>query len=181
MDVTGRITQIAQDFATKNVLVTVLLENTSLQEVQYLKTQEKLSVSMKKWRKKRSLDANAYVWVIMSEIAVVLGTSKEEVYEEMLQRYGVLYKDEDGYITMTVKSIVDMRKIDGHWKRYKDNGKFTSYIMIKGTSEYDTAEMSRFIDCVVEEAKELDIETLPPDKLERMKLEWERLKSCGAS
>lgn len=44
--------------------------------------------------------------------------------------------------------------------------------MIKGSSEYDTAEMAHFIDSIVEEAKELGIETSTPDELERMKQEW---------
>lgn len=67
---------------------------------------------------------------------------------------------------------VDMSKVDGHWKYIKDNGKFASYLMIKGSSEYDTVEMSHFIDRIVEEAKELGIETATPDELERMKQEW---------
>ena len=66
--------------------------------------------------------------------------------------------------------------IGGHWKRVKEfikDGKtWVSYLMIKGSSEYDTAEMSHFIDRIVEEAKELGIETATPDELERMKQEW---------
>lgn len=46
------------------------------------------------------------------------------------------------------------------------------YAKLKGTSEYDTKEMSRFIDGIVSEAKELGIETLPPDEVARMKREW---------
>ena len=40
--------------------------------------------------------------------------------------------------------------------------------MIKGSSEYDTKEMSSFIDGIISEAKGLGIETLPPEELERM-------------
>lgn len=172
MDCTGKVTQIAQDFSTRGILVTLAVTDVSVQELQTLKGLDKLSVNLKKWRKKRSLDANAYAWVLMSKIASALGTSKDEVYEDLLQRYGVIYEDENGYITVTVKSTVDMSKITGHWKRYKSNDKFVSYLMIKGSSEYDTAEMSQFIDRVIEEAKELDIETLPPDEIARMKQEW---------
>ncbi|WP_342756775.1 hypothetical protein [Kineothrix sedimenti] len=172
MDCIGRITQLAQDYYTHGILVTLAVTEVSAQELQTLKGLGELSISLKRWRKKRSLDANAYVWVLMSKIASALGTSKDEVYEELLQKYGIIYEDENGYITVTVKSSVDMSKITGHWKRYKDNGKFISYLMIKGSSEYDTAEMSQFIDRVVEEAKDQDIETLPPDEIARMKQEW---------
>lgn len=172
MECEGKITQIAQDFTTRGILVTLAVTEVSIQELQTLKGLDKLTVCLKKWRKKRSLDANAYAWVLMSKIASVLGTSKDEVYEELLQKYGVIYEDENGYITVTVKNTVDMSKITGHWKRYKDNGKFVSYLMIKGSSEYDTAEMSQFIDRVIEEAKILEIETLPLDEITRMKQEW---------
>ena len=101
-----------------------------------------------------------------------IASSKENVYEEMLQKYGAFYEDGAGYITVTVRKEVDMSKIEGHWKYIKDNGKFASYLMIKGSSEYDTAEMSHFIDRIVEEAKELGIETETPDELARMKQEW---------
>ena len=168
----GKIIQIAQDFDTKGILVTLSLTGVSVQELQTLKQFDKLSVGIKRWRKKRSLDANAYAWVLISKIADVVGASKEEVYEECLQKYGYIYSDDSGYITVTVKSTVDMSKISGHWKRYKDNGKFISYLMIKGSSEYDTAEMSHFIDRIIDDAKELGIETLPPGELERMKAAW---------
>lgn len=101
-----------------------------------------------------------------------IASSKEEVYEQMLQKYGTFYEDEGGYITITVKKTVDMAKVSGHWKHIKDNGNFASYLMIKGSSEYNTAEMSHFIDRIVEEAQGLGIETATPDELERMKQEW---------
>lgn len=172
MECTGNIVQISQDLTAKGILVTLSLTDVSVQELQMLKGMEKLSVIIKRWRRKRSLDANAYAWVLISKIATVLNTSKEEAYEELLQKYGVIYEDENGYITVTVKSTVDMSKISGHWKRYKDNGKFVSYLMIKGSSEYNSAEMSQFIDRVIDEAKDLEIETLPPDEISRMKQEW---------
>lgn len=129
---------------------------------------DKLDVEIKKHREKRSLDANAYAWVLMSKIAQIIGSSKEEVYEEMLQRYGILYEDSDGYIAVTVRASVDMKKVKGHWQLIRDNGTNKAYAMIKGSSEYNTKEMSCFIDGIVSDAKELGIETLPPEELERM-------------
>lgn len=172
MECVGRIIQIAKDCESNCSLITLSLSDTSIQELQILKALDKLTICIKKWKKKRSLDANAYAWVLMSKIANVINSSKEEVYEEFLQNYGPIYEDEDEYVAITVESTVNMSKIGGHWKRYKDNGKFTSYLKIKGSSEYDTAEMSHFIDHIIEEAKELGIETLPPDEIERIKTAW---------
>ena len=55
-----------------------------------LKTLKKLSIKVVKYRKKRSLDANAYMWVLLSKIAEVIHSNKDDVYIEMLSRYGVL-------------------------------------------------------------------------------------------
>jgi hypothetical protein len=44
--------------------------------------------------------------------------------------------------------------------------------VMRGSHTYDTREMSRLIDGTVEEAKELGIETLTPEQLERMKASW---------
>ena len=47
-------------------------------------------------------------------------------------------------------------------------------MMLKGSSEYDTKEMSHLIDGLVSECKEMGIETLPPEELERMMAAYDR-------
>lgn len=160
----------------QNINILLSLTDTNITDSIEALAGEDLSVTLKKYHEKRSLSANAYCWVLITKIAnhPDINSSKDEIYEEMLQKYGVLYQDENGYITITVKSIVDMSKIGGHWKYYDGNEKWASYMKIKGTSEYDRAEMARFIDCIITEAKELGIETLPPEDLERMLDEWQR-------
>lgn len=170
---TGKIQNIVKDWNTGQFHITFSVnEPSAISQVDSIRECEKLTIEAKKYREKRSLDANAYMWILCTKIAEVVESSKDEIYEEMLQKYGYIYQDDDGYITVTVKSEVDMSKIQGHWKFYKGNGKFSSYLMIKGSSEYDTAEMARFIDAVVLEAKELGIETATPEEIERMKSLW---------
>ena len=175
MKFTGEIQSITKDWNTDKFIVSLTMnESLPVDEVNSLMG-EKLSIEIKKWRKKRSLDANGYLWVLLTEIAnhPSIKSSKEEVYEEMLQKYGYLYQDEDGeYISITLKSSVDITKVDGHWKFYKSNGKFNAYLMIKGTSEYDTKEMAHFLDMVIDEAKGLGIQTETPNEIERMKALW---------
>ena len=172
METTGRLTGASRTLDGRGIILTFEVDGSAAGQVEGIMKQDRLRIKAVKYKEKRSLDANAYAWVLMTKIADVVSTSKEEVYEDMLRRYGYIYEDDEGYITVTVKKSVDMSKIDGHWKFIKDNGKFASYMMIKGSSEYDTAEMSRFIDRIVEEAKDLGIETLTPAELERMKNEW---------
>ena len=172
MEAIGKLTGAMRTFEGNSIILTFEVDGLVAGQIENIRQQDKLRIKAVKYKEKRSLDANAYAWVLMTKIADVVNSSKEEIYEDMLQKYGSLYEDEDGYITITVKKTVDMTKIDGHWKFIKDNGKFSSYLMIKGSSEYDTAEMSRFIDRIVEEATALGIETATPDELERMKQEW---------
>lgn len=172
METIGKLTGASRTYDKKHIILTFEVDGVSGQLIDTIKTEDRLRIKVVKYREKRSLDANAYAWVLMTKIADVVSSSKEEIYEEMLQRYGTCYEDENGYVTITVKKSVDMSKIDGHWKLCGGNDKFNSYLMIKGSSEYDTAEMSRFIDHIVQEAQELGIETATPDELERMKQEW---------
>lgn len=112
---------------------------------------------IKEYRQKRSLTANAYCWALIGEIADSLRLSKEAVYLNMLRDYGQ-------------SQIISVRadiNIDGYFKYFEKfgtgtvNGKeFTHYKVYKGSSEYDTREMSIFIDGVAAEAKNLGIQTL---------------------
>lgn len=174
MNLTGKLLSVQRDWKSNRINMTFEVNEQPTEEINQIASCEKLSIEVKKFRQKRSLDANAYCWVLMTKIAEVVDSSKDEVYEEMLQKYGYVYQDDEGYIAVTVKAEVDMSKIQGHWKFLKTNGVFSSYLMIKGSSEYDSAEMAKFIDRIIDEAKDLGIETLPPEELERMKAEWNR-------
>lgn len=172
METTGKLTGVSRTFDGHGIILIFEVDAGAAGQIESLTKQERLRIRVVKYKERRSLGANAYAWVLMTKIADVVGSSKEEIYEDMLQKYGSFYEDEDGRITITVKKSVDMSKIDGHWKYIKDNGKWASYLMIKGSSEYDTAEMSRFIDRIIEEARELGIETATPEEVARMKQEW---------
>ena len=174
MDVTGKLLNVNRDWQTDKLFLTFEINEKPTEEINYISTCEKLNISVKEFKKKRSLDSNAYCWVLMTEIAnhPDVRSSKEEVYEEMLQKYGYLAQDEDGYIVITLKESIDISKLGGHWKFYKGNGKFNSYLAIKGSSEYDTSEMAHFINQIVLEAKELGIETATPEELARMNELW---------
>ena len=170
MEARGQIKQIL-GVTDKNVNMLLTLHDIDPKAIDTL-IEKDLAVTLKIYHPKRSLDANAYCFAIIGKMAAVLKTSTDELYEALLQRYGVFYQDDEGYITVTLKDNVDVSKLGGHWRWIKSRNGFSSYMMIKGTSEYDSAEMSKFIDQVVEEAKELGIETLPSTELERMKAEW---------
>lgn len=171
MECKGELKQIlGVNGKTVNVLLS--LETANLNGINEL-TDKTLSVSLKPFHPKRSLSANNYCFAIIGKMAEKLKTSTDELYENLITRYGHPYQDEDGnYVTVTMKNNIDVKQLGGHWVWLKDRNGFSSYMMVKGSSEYDSAEMAHFIDMVVEEAKEMGIDTLPTTELERMKEEW---------
>lgn len=48
----------------------------------------------------------------------------------------------------------------------------TNVQLFCGSSAYDTAQMSRLIDNIVQECKAQGIETMTPEKLDRLKEAW---------
>ena len=124
---------------------------------------------LKDHREKRSLNANAYAWALIGKIANVLRATKEEVYFTMLERYGQSQ-------IISVKSEIS---IEGFIKysepigtRIENGIGFTDYRVFKGSSEYDTREMAILIDGIISEAEELNIETLPPEEIQRLTEKW---------
>lgn len=131
-----------------------------------------IDVKISQHREKRSLNANAYFWKLCSEIARVIKATKEDVYEQMLRDSGVFDEFDEVPISIKLLSIVDVSKIGGHWMEIDFDGEYSTYLKLKGSSEYDTKEMSELIDMTVDLAKTLGIETLTPDEIERMKSTW---------
>ena len=134
-----------------------------------------IDFQMKKWRHGRSLDANAYLWVLLDKLAEKLPVSKTEIYREEIREIGG-----NSSIVCVREHAMDM--VCRGWQR---NGlgwitepfpsKFTgcmNVILYEGSSAYDTAQMSRLIDAVVEDCRSLGIETMPPAELASLKEAW---------
>ncbi len=128
-------------------------------------------------RERRSLDANAYAWVLLDKLAEVTNIPKEEVYREAIRNIG------GNTETVCVKAAA-ADKMRAAWSR---NGLgwvsdavesklpgCVNVILYYGSSTYDKQQMSRLIDNLVEDCKALGIETLSPEKLAAMTQEWGR-------
>ena len=180
MHTTAIITDINIDFNTRKPKISLLLDTNEISVVEELKNENKLNVELKKYRKKRSLDANSYCWVICDKIAKELSkenaTTKEEIYKDAIKNIGVYevipVKDE------AVERFVEAWKHNGlGWVCEKTKSKlkgFTNIIAYYGSSTYTTTEMSRLVDLIVQECKQLNIETMTPEQLSVLKEEWNK-------
>jgi hypothetical protein len=132
-----------------------------------------LQVEIKQYRARRSLDANAYLWVLLQKMAEILDTSKDELYLEELSRYGV-------FTHIIVKPNM-VEKVKQEWRTVRELGEVTvngqTGVQLQcffGSSSYDSKEFSVLLDGVVSDAKELEIETMTPAEIESMKQAWGR-------
>lgn len=88
LDTTGTIEDIDIDYKTHKTKISLLLDTKQLDIVEELKNEGKLNVGLKKYRKKRSLDSNAYAWTLLGELQNVLNVPKEEIYRDLIRNIG---------------------------------------------------------------------------------------------
>lgn len=88
MEFTGKVKDISMDWQTGQAQITFTInEKSALASVDSIKNCEKLTVKAKKYRQKRSLDSNAYAWVLMQKIAEATGSDKWSIYLICLKRF----------------------------------------------------------------------------------------------
>lgn len=135
------------------------------------------NLEVKEYRQKRSLDANAYAWVLIHKLAEVMRITPEEVYLLNIPKVG------RNFTPICVREQ-DVERFKKSWESnglgwpMKDLGPSQVHgcrnlIAYHGSSTYDTEQMSRLIDNLVQDCKALDIETLTPDKLALLKDAWD--------
>ncbi|MCM1222916.1 MAG: hypothetical protein NC548_51540 [Lachnospiraceae bacterium] len=136
------------------------------------------------YRERRSLDANAYFHLLVGKIAEKLNTGNEETKRRLNLEYGAPALNDDGtLLVVKVPLGTDITRFYPYPKFYRDkkeiNGKISNYYLFyKPTHELDTKEMARLIDGVVNEAKELGIDTRTPEELASMKSLWRAMPQC---
>nr|DAG75311.1 MAG TPA: NinB protein [Caudoviricetes sp.] len=131
-------------------------------------------ITIEKFKKKRSKNANAYMWQLCNKIAQALSKdgeyiyTKEEIYRKAIREVG---KFKDYPFAEVDKTLAyGWSKIGiGYFTEELEVG----YRMYYGSSSYDVPQMSRLIDYVVQDAKALGIETMTPEELSKLKAEWE--------
>lgn len=174
MKLQGKLADVSIDFATKKPKITFLINSniTSLEEIENV---DLLDIEAKKHTKKRSLDANAYCWVLLGRLAEKMNIPAKEIYKMEIRNIGV-------YEVLPVKEEA-VEKFRQAWQK---NGigwiceeigksKLNGYINLKayyGSSTYNNKEMSRLIDTIVEDCKLQGIPTDTSEQIEKYKVAW---------
>jgi hypothetical protein len=171
MEFTGRFVKTGAADDEMTITFTLNEKSSIYPELVKIKDISKLKITVQKFREKRSLDANAYLWVMLQKMAESLLTDKWTLYLRMLRTYG--------QFTYIVAKPAAVEAIKKQWRECEEVGeievngsKAVQMLCYYGSSTYDTIQMSKLIDGVVSECKDLDIETIPPEELRKMKERW---------
>lgn len=145
------------------------------QVIQYLFKQDKTKqYEVKEVKQKRSLDSNAYAWALLGKLQEKLNIPKEDIYKDLIKNIGsyevIPIKNEAvekfrqawskngiGWLTETVKS-----KLEG----------YTNVLAYYGSSSYSSSEMTRFIELIIQECKQLDIEIKSQAEINSLLESW---------
>lgn len=173
MKLQGKLADVNIDYKTNKKKLTFLIDTsiTSLEEIENVGF---LDIEVKKHRNKRSLDANAYCWVLLRKLAEKMNLKVKEVYKMAIREVGA-------YAVVCVKDT----GVDLFIEKWQSNGigwvcdtfdsKIDGCTNIKayyGSSTYDSKEMARLIDSIVEDCKLQGIETDTPEQIARYKEAW---------
>lgn len=176
-ELTGKMSYGVTFTASGRPIITLELNEKmdTLRMVDELHGADKLSIRIGRHKKKRSLDANAYCWVLISKLADKLGIPKTEVYRQAIKDIGgnsdtVCIQDK------AVKSLCEGWERNGiGWQTDTFPSKLdgcTNVVLYYGSSTYDTVSMSRLIHYIVEECKIQGIETRSKEELESLLRQW---------
>lgn len=124
----------------------------------------------------RTLTANAYAWVLIDKLAEATGMPKTEVYKRAVREVG----GNSEIVCVQTKAVPMLRKTWESrglgWQTDEDVSKIpgcTNVTLYYGSSAFDTKQMARLIDSLIQDCKALNIETLEPDRLNSMLREWD--------
>lgn len=176
MELIGKIKDITRSIAGETIISLVIEDGVAAVPglTKLYQAGNRLALKIGKYRKKRSLDANAYHWVLCGKIADALDSDSDSVHYDLMVRYGTIIRKDDGRSAiLSVLPDVDLKMCDIYGRRVgighsADGKEVVHYAVIKKSRYYDSKEMSVLLKGTILEAKELEIETLTPAELTEM-------------
>lgn len=181
-DLTGRISNVAMSYATGKPLLTLEVDedrNTLLNLYEELKGAERLSVKIGKFKKKRSLDANSYYWLLLTKLAKSIGISNSYCHNLMLRRYGVLEEFDGQTVYWVIPDTEEASKKADEAETYhikptsnvregSDGLMYRTYLLLKGSHSFTKEEFRDLLEGLVDECKQVGIPTETPDEIASM-------------
>ena len=182
-ELTGKIESFNIEFMTGNPIMTLRLNEKegAINCYEKLKSAEKLTIQISKFREKRSLNANGYMWLLCGKLDKKLSKekvryTKEDVYRKAIKEIGI-YKDFVGLSQTDAKTLRHAWELLGTgWITeqvdFMPDGENVIIRCYYGSSQYNTKQMSRLIDNIVQDCQAVGIETMTPNQIAEMISLW---------
>lgn len=178
----GKILKSYHDYVTGTDIVVFAPEQEALEACENLRD-KRLTLNIKQYRQKRSLNANSYYWTLLSKICEATGRNSNYQHNLNLRECGYLEQDEDGNVISVDVADTEAgeHKADyaEHYHLYPTSNIYTrdgvtvrQYYLLRGSSTFNTKEMARLIDIAVDQAKDLGIETATPEQINEYLQRW---------
>jgi hypothetical protein len=135
-----------------------------------------IDLTVKRFRQRRSLDANAYAWVLIDKLAERMKLPKEVVYRDHIRALGGVSETVCVQDRAVDRLIQAWGKNGLGWQTETFPSKIagcTNVTLYYGSSTYDTAQMNGLIDALVQSCKAIGIETMPQEQLDSLMRSYE--------
>ena len=182
MKTTGQITSVSVNFKNSKGKITLDIDTKNVETLNLLndlkQKEKKLDIEIKQHREKRSLNANAYFWKLLNEICEYQDVDPIEDYKRRVEELGYFnistVPEEDFHLW---KEAWESRGIA--WKIEKldteiiNDEEICTVVLYKGSSTFNTKQMTKLIDDLVQDCKTVGIETKPQAEIDSLLKEWE--------
>lgn len=173
MKTEGRINNIQITYPSHKAVISIEVTASPSEIERYM--EKDLDVTIAQHREHRGLSQNNYYWVLLTPVAAKLRVSTAYLHNQLLrihprlrlignypqfvlipnteEAWNLVMETTDYHLIPTNEYLGDDRK----------------YMMIRGSSDYNTEEMSVLLDDLIEVAKGQGIETATPEEIARMR------------
>ena len=168
MKIKGRLVEVSFSFGGKPRLTIETADRNALLSGFDELHEEEVVVEVKRYSPRRSLDANGFYWLLCGKLAEKTGVGMAEIYRNHVRNIGGNYEVYCGKTEAVEKLIKAWEKNGLGWIAETTPSKLegcTNAILYYGSSTYDSRQMSRLIDQMVQDCKEQGIQTETPAEI----------------
>lgn len=157
----------------KNDAIKVIAEIASF--IETLDDNKEYTLQINAVKQKRSLNSNSLAWALIDKLAEKTGIAKTEIYKSYIKEIG----GNSDTLCVIDKAVERFRE---EWQKKgvgwvtdvmpsKIQG-CTNVIVYYGSSTYDSKQMSRLINLIIQDCRENGIKTPEDEEIERLEREW---------
>jgi hypothetical protein len=161
------------------------ITRTTSEMIMFLANQDKdIKWDLTEHKERRSRSQNSYYWELAGRVAVRtsrFGANINQIHNRNLRELGLREYINDQPVCVYIPDTDEAEKAALDAESYhikptsqtrlgKDGRVFRCYVMLRGSHTFNTTEMSALVDLMVQEAKEVGVETMTPLELEHIRL-----------